>query len=93
MQTITLYRTIAENGRVTVSPNKPEKYDSTLYRLVADEGKELVKGEYHTTCIDTDTTDGWTEQDAPWKDYSTLERAQLQYVAEQLEKIKEVYAT
>ena len=44
----------------------------------------------------------WTREDgvvftgcmtAPWKDYSTLERAQLQYVAEQLEKIKEVYAT
>ena len=44
----------------------------------------------------------WTREDgvqftgcmtAPWQDYSTLERAQLQYVAEQLEKIKEVYAT
>ena len=44
----------------------------------------------------------WTREDgvefsgcmtAPWKDYNTLERAQLQYVAEQLEKIKEVYAT
>jgi hypothetical protein len=43
----------------------------------------------------------WTREDgvvftgcmtAPWKDYNTLERAQLQYVAEQLEKIKEVYA-
>ena len=44
----------------------------------------------------------WTREDgaqfqgcmtAPWKGYNQLERAQLQYVAEQLEKIKEVYAT
>ena len=86
MQTITLCRTIAENGRVTVSPNEPEKYDSALYRLVADEGKELVKGEYHTTCIDTDTTDGWTEQDAPDTEMSAEEKlAEIEKIYEEAE--------
>ncbi len=64
MQTITLYRTVLDNGRVVVSPDEPEAYDSTLYRLVADDGKELVKDDVRTFCIDVESTEGWIEEDA-----------------------------
>lgn len=63
MQTIILYRTIHDNGVVTISPVKPDKYDSTCYRLVADEGKELVKDDIRTGVVDTDSVDGWEEED------------------------------
>lgn len=32
-------------------------------RLIADEGKILVNGNVRTFCTDTDSTDGWTEED------------------------------
>ncbi len=34
-----------------------------MVRLIADEGKELVKGEYRTNCVDTfaDKAGEWTE--------------------------------
>ena len=78
MTTKTLYRVGS-----TVTPVEPESYDSTLYRLIADEGKELVKGDVRTCCIDTDSTDGWTEEDAQ----VTAEDAEAQ-----LNEIREVYA-
>lgn len=59
MQKITLYRVINADGSVTVTPKEPEQYESTLYRLVADEGMELVKGDERTIAVDTDSTDGW----------------------------------
>lgn len=61
MQKITLYRVINADGSVTVTPKEPEQYESTLYRLVADEGMELVKGDERTIAVDTDSTDGWEE--------------------------------
>lgn len=61
MQKITLYRVVNTDGSVTVTPKEPEQYDSTLYRLVADEGMELVKGEERTIAVDVDTADGWEE--------------------------------
>ena len=42
--------------------------DYTLrYRLIADEGKELVNGDTVATVIDVDVddVDKWVEQDAP----------------------------
>jgi hypothetical protein len=65
MQIITLYRIVRDDGGVTVTPNKPDEYESILYRLVADEGKELVKGDIKTECIDTDSAEGWIEIDKP----------------------------
>ena len=67
MQKITLYKTARENGGVTVSPLKPA--DGTPYtegvRLIADEGKMLTKdGVNFTSCIDTETAEGWEEVDA-----------------------------
>ena len=82
MTTVTLYRVVTD-GKTTVTPTEPETYDSTLYRLIADEGKELVKGDVRTCCIDTDSADGWTEEDAQ----VTAEDAEAQ-----LNEIKEVYA-
>ncbi len=84
MQTVTLYR-VTKDGKTTVSPSKPESYDGTLYRLIAEDGKELVKGDVRTPCIDTDDAEGWTEEDAQ-------EPVADQTAEEQLNQIKEVYA-
>lgn len=65
MQIITLYKIIRADGGITVTPNKPDEYESILYRLVADEGKELIKGDIKTECIDTDNSEGWIERDKP----------------------------
>lgn len=63
MQVITLYKYQREDGGVTVSPIKPDtEYTETL-RLVADEGKVLVKGEIITPCADVESVEGWTEID------------------------------
>lgn len=64
MQKITLYRVVNADGSVTVTPKELEQYESTLYRLVADEGMELVKGDERTIAVDTDSTDGWEEVEA-----------------------------
>lgn len=50
----------------TVTPIEQETYDSILYRLIADEGKELVKGDVRTPCIDVEAedADGWAEEEA-----------------------------
>lgn len=64
MQTITLYRYTREGGGVTVSPIQPECAYTTLYRLVADEGKALTQDGISTTaCADVERTDGWYEVD------------------------------
>lgn len=61
MEVKTLYKYTRENGGVTVSPNKPDCEYTELFRLIADEGMELVKDDIRTTCIDTDTVEGWEE--------------------------------
>lgn len=65
MEIRTLYRYERENGKVTVSPNKPDTEYTECLRLIADEGKILTNGETETSCIDEDTADGWTEIDEP----------------------------
>lgn len=65
MEIITLYRYEREGGGTTVSPVKPDGEHTEMYRLVADEGKVLTKGEVITSCVDVEDTDGWTEIDAP----------------------------
>lgn len=84
MEAITLYRVITD-GKTVITPTAPETYDSKLYRLVAAEGKELVKGDVRTPCIDTDDMDGWTEEDAQ-------EIVADATADEQLNQIREVYA-
>lgn len=69
MQAITLYRYNRADGGVTISPVKPDTEYTEMVRLVADEGKVLTQdGESITTCIDTDTADGWYEVDEPYDD-------------------------
>ena len=66
MQIVTLYRYQRPEGGVTVSPVMPEGVAyTTKFRLIADEGKILVNGDIDTTCIDVNSTDGWSEIDAP----------------------------
>jgi hypothetical protein len=65
MQVINLYKYIRKDGGVTVSPVKPDCEYTEMFRIVADEGKVLVKGDIVTTCIDTDFIEGWEEIDAP----------------------------
>lgn len=57
-----LYHYEREEGKVTVSTEKPECDYTLRYRLIADEGKELTKdGENFTICIDVDSAEGWYE--------------------------------
>lgn len=65
MQIIKLYKYKRKNGGVTVSPVKPSCEYNEMVRLVADEGKELVNGEQRTSCVDTETAEGWIEVDMP----------------------------
>ena len=64
MQIINIYRVIRPDGGVTVTPNKPDNYEKVMYRIVADEGKELVNGDVRTSCADVESTDGWVEVEA-----------------------------
>ena len=65
MEIIKLYKYIRPEGGVTVSPIKPDGKYTEMVRLVADEGKLLTKdGENLTSCVDTDTSEGWYEVDA-----------------------------
>lgn len=62
MQIIPLYRYFREDGGVNVSPIKPNKQYTVLYRLVADENKVLTQDNIETCdCIDTESIDLWYE--------------------------------
>lgn len=65
MQIINLYKYTRAEGGITVSPNKPECEYAEMFRIVADDGKVLTNGETTTYCADVESTDGWTEIDAP----------------------------
>ena len=66
MQTVTLYKYQRADGGTTISPVKPDCEYTEMVRLVADEGKVLTRdGENFTSCIDTDTAEGWYEVDDP----------------------------
>ena len=60
-----LYHYEREEGKITVSTEKPECDYALRYRLIADEDKVLTKdGENFTSCIDVDSTEGWYEETA-----------------------------
>ena len=70
MQTKTIYIYLGEDG--TSGVQTPFKLagateSKTLTRLIADEGKLLVKDDIQTTCIDVENDDvgNWTEMDEP----------------------------
>ena len=63
MQIKTLYRYERKPNCVTISTEKPLDVESTeTYRLIADDGKILFKGDLETVCVDTDIVDGWQEK-------------------------------
>lgn len=64
MQIVNLYKYIRDDGGVTVSPVKPDIEYTEMFRLIADENKELVNGDVRTPCIDVEHIEGWTEIDA-----------------------------
>lgn len=59
MMIVPLYKTTREDGGISVSPNKTGELHG--YRLIASDGMLLKKGDVVTTCIDTDSDDGWEE--------------------------------
>ena len=80
MQIIPLYRYIRKNGGITVSPNKPDTEYTEMVRLVEDDGKVLTKdGENFTTCVDTDTADGWYEVEVNEDGDVTTEATEADY--------------
>lgn len=68
MQIINLYKYIRDDGGITVSPVKPNIEYTEMFRLIADEGKELMNGDIRTSCIDVESIEGWSEIDAPITD-------------------------
>ena len=64
MQVKTLYRYERKPNCVTISTEKPLDVEYTeTYRLIADEGKILFKGDVESICVDTDIVDGWEEKE------------------------------
>lgn len=63
MQIITLYRYNIDDGGITVSPIKSDhELYTTMFRIVADEGKLIaLDGENTTSCTDAESADGWYE--------------------------------
>ena len=59
----TLYK-FTDGTKTTYTLTQPDCEHTTLYRLIADEGMELVNGAQRASVIDTDTLDGWSEQPA-----------------------------
>lgn len=68
MQVVNLYKYIRDDGGVTVSPVKPDIEYTEMFRLIADENKELVNGDARAFCIDVETTEGWTETEVEVKE-------------------------
>lgn len=66
MDKIEIYRYVGSNGVIDSPIKLPMNY-TLRYRLIADEGKELVNGDTVATVIDVDVDDvyKWVEQDAP----------------------------
>ena len=65
MEIKTLYRYEREPEKITVSTEKPDGEYTEIYRLIADEGKILTNGETEACCVDVESSDGWTEVEAP----------------------------
>lgn len=65
MKTVSLYRYKVEGEGVYISPQKPSSEYTTLFRLIADEGKVLTDGNTQTPCVDTEDAGAWREIDAP----------------------------
>lgn len=67
MRIVNLYRYEREPGKITTSPINPDEVtDYTLiYRLIADEGMAITDGSSIVECVDTNSSEGWTDCDLP----------------------------
>ena len=67
MRIVNLYRYDREPGEITTSPVKPnDGIDYTIiYRLIADEGMAITDGTSIVKCVDTNSSEGWTDCKAP----------------------------
>lgn len=62
MTTITLYRYEREQGKVTVSTNKPDCKYTEQYRIIADKDKLVTNdGTTFYKAVDVESTEGWRE--------------------------------
>ena len=59
MIVISLYKTIREDGGISVSPNETDEPHG--YRLIASDGMAVKKDDIIAQCIDTDSVEGWEE--------------------------------
>lgn len=64
MKTLPLYRYTRSDGGITTSLIKPSGEYTEMFRLVADEGKELIKNGERAQCVDVDSIEGWAEVEA-----------------------------
>lgn len=73
MEIRTLYRYEREDGKTTVSPNKPDGSYEETYRVIADEGKLVTMNGVDTySVIDTNLRYGWYEVNAPEREEDEL---------------------
>ena len=68
MKIVRIYKYIRADGGTTVSPVKPNAEYTEMFRLIADEGKELMNGDIRTLCVDVESTEGWIEVEAELKE-------------------------
>ena len=68
MKIVSLYKYTRADGGTTVSSVKPNTEYTEMFRLIADEGKELINGDVRTPCIDVESTEGWIEVEAELKE-------------------------
>ena len=73
MQTKPLYKYTRADGGVTISPTKPDVEYTQMYRLIADEGREITNGQITTTCIDVVSFEGWHDSDDEITDTEALQ--------------------
>ena len=67
MQIIPIYKYIRSDGGVSVSPNKPDCEYTEMFRIIADEGCTLRKGDLEATCVDAEEVEEWEELLPPEK--------------------------
>ena len=67
MQIVDLYRYEREPGKITTSPVKPDDGVDyyIIYRLIADEGMAITDGSSILVCVDTNSSEGWTDCELP----------------------------
>ena len=65
MRKVKYYRYLGTNGFIETKIELPGVYNTSFYRLIADEGKELTNGELtvSSVMVSEKDLDNWTEVD------------------------------